>query len=374
MDFHPFYILPLALVAIYGVFILKLFLIYSKAAKAKSSKKHLQSCSIIIPFRNEEKKLNALLESIASLEFPKDHFEIILIDDHSEDLGFEIVEKFIDENPDEPYLVLKNEKREGKKGAIAMGIAKSRFDIILQTDADCVVPSQWIWQMMEPFNQEEVSAVLGKVNMKSNSGYLGKIMALEFASLQASGISLALMQIPIMSNAANMAYRKSRVPENLAGKNSDGGDDVLLIQSLSKADPLSVKVALDSVVSTLVPETVLEFFKQRLRWGSETPNYPLTQGKWIAALVFLLSLSQVFLLLLGIWKPGFFILFGFIYFLKLIPDYLLLKAYLKNEQDKNLLVWVPLMAVVYPFYISITVLYILFGSANLHWKDRPMRR
>ena len=41
--------------------------------------------SILVPFRNEAENLPILLESIAKLKYPKDLFEVLLIDDASEE-------------------------------------------------------------------------------------------------------------------------------------------------------------------------------------------------------------------------------------------------------------------------------------------------
>ena len=43
------------------------------------------SFSIIVPFRNEEKNLRTLLRSISDLNYPKELFELIMVDDFSKD-------------------------------------------------------------------------------------------------------------------------------------------------------------------------------------------------------------------------------------------------------------------------------------------------
>lgn len=332
-----------------------------------------ENCSIIIPFRNEEENLVKLIQSLLSVDFPKENFEVVFVDDHSEDNSSKIVKKAIDENPNLFLKLLSLEKGQGKKEAIALAIAEAEYDIILQTDADCIVLVNWIREMMTPFVNNRVSAVLGKVQMVSNGSILGDLMALEFTSLQASGISLAIMKVPIMSNGANMAYRKSRMPVKVPGENWASGDDAFLIQSLSKKDKESVEVNLNSKVITKVPKSLKEFLKQRLRWGSKTPDYPLQQGKWISILVFLTCLAQVIIFAITLWNPLMFALCGLIYLLKAIPDYLLIDAYLKNQPDKNLLKWIPLLSLIYPFYISFTALYIIVGTSGIKWKDRPIR-
>ncbi len=333
-----------------------------------------EKCSIIIPFRNEEENLPSLFQSLKEQNFSKDKFEILLVDDHSADNGGVLALAFADENPSINITLLRNQDQGGKKRAIALGLSKAKNDLILQTDADCIVPKNWIKQMQYPFKNIEITAVIGRVEMKSTGKFWSNLMALEFVSLQASGIGLALMKVPVMSNAANLAYRKSQIPNNIGGENWETGDDAFLIQTLSKRNNNSVTVSLHSKVISKVPNTLCEFFNQRLRWGSKTPDYPLKQGKWIAVLVFLLSLCQILLLPLSFFHSPYWIVLACIYLFKILPDFLLLKTYLNNENQKSLLKWMPILALFYPFYIVVTALYILFASGSLKWKGRSIRR
>lgn len=375
MNLHFYLISSIALflVLTYGLFIRKLYFLLSKNGANDEEKTIEEMCSIIIPFRNEENHLPALFESLLKLDYPRGKFEILLVDDHSTDKSGNLVLAFADKNPLMDICLLKNQNEYGKKKALAMGLSKAKNDIVLQTDADCIVPQNWIYQMMVPFENKEVKAVMGKVEMRSTGKVLEDLMALEFVSLQASGIGMGLMKLPIMSNAANLAYKKSQIPEKIGGENWETGDDAFLIQTLSKGNKNSVAVSLVSKVKTSLPGSLGAFFRQRLRWGSKTPDYPLKQGKWIAGLVFLLSLWQIFLLPLSLIYSPYWFVFWAIYLFKILPDFLLLKTYLANGDQQKLLRWIPLLAFCYPFYIVITALYLAFASGSLKWKGRFIR-
>ncbi len=372
MDFYPFFFISLILALIYGLLILKLASLLKNFKAPKPDFSSYQNCSILIPFRNEENQLTKLFNSILELNFPIDSFEIIFIDDHSDDHSSQRIKNFINNNPKHQISLIQNLQGEGKKKAIEQGLLCAKYDIIIQTDADCEVDKDWLKFILLPFENKECNAVVARVKMISDDSISGKLMALEFASLQASGLSLAMMNLPIMSNGANLAYRKSKIPKNIKGQNWASGDDVFLIQSLSMENKDSVAVQPQALVKTNVPGSISEFFKQRIRWGSKTTDYPMKKAKWIAALVFLLSISQILLLTFGFLEPRNFMGFLLIYFIKLIPDYILLRQFLKNEEDKDLLKWVPFLALLYPLYISFTSLYILFGSMGLKWKDRSI--
>ena len=101
--------------------------------------------SIVIPFRNEEDQLTALLQSLAELDYPQEDFELILIDDDSTDASVSIIEGFA-ANHSLPLSILNNDRLSAspKKDALATGIAKARFEWIITTDADCILPKMWL--------------------------------------------------------------------------------------------------------------------------------------------------------------------------------------------------------------------------------------
>ena len=137
--------------------------------------------SIIIPFRNEAENLPELLKSISQIAYPKNKFEIIFVNDDSIDNSVEIVEKFktchagrrVQNLPHHtirqvnrkagsknatPYdsagkqtggldiSIINNQQKSNspKKAAIELAIKKSKFDWIITTDADCVLPVKWL--------------------------------------------------------------------------------------------------------------------------------------------------------------------------------------------------------------------------------------
>ena len=83
-----------------------------------------QKFTVIIPFRNEEKALPSLLKSIQTLKYPYELFEILFVDDASEDDSIEIIEKYLDKLSI-TFTILKNDRITGspKKDAINTAIA-----------------------------------------------------------------------------------------------------------------------------------------------------------------------------------------------------------------------------------------------------------
>ena len=106
--------------------------------------------SIIIPFRNEEENLLGLLKSLYKLNYRKNLFEILLVDDASDDESVEIINRFIDNiaiNSNKIDMqIIKNKRTTNspKKDALTKAIQVSKHEWIITTDADCAVPKLWL--------------------------------------------------------------------------------------------------------------------------------------------------------------------------------------------------------------------------------------
>ena len=117
-----------------------------------------EKISVIVPFRNEESNLLPLL---MSLEKQTDNnYEVIFIDDHSSDNGYNILLQNITK---ENFKLLKLPPNNiGKKTAISYGIKHSNGEIILTIDADCIAPENWVSSMRKYFCKN-TGMVLGPV-------------------------------------------------------------------------------------------------------------------------------------------------------------------------------------------------------------------
>ena len=99
--------------------------------------------TVVIPARNEEKKIGACLDSMKAQTYPTHLFEVIVADDFSTDNTTGIVASFPGGNT--RCIQLKDFIKEGsinsyKKKAIELAIDEAKGDLIVTTDADCIVP------------------------------------------------------------------------------------------------------------------------------------------------------------------------------------------------------------------------------------------
>ena len=332
--------------------------------------------SIIIPARNEEQNINACLQSIAQLNYPNELFEVIVMDDFSTDATVATAQQF----PFVKVLELKtllNEKINSyKKKAIELGIAASTGDYIVTTDADCIVPENWLYNFAFIIQQKPTVFIAAPVAMKKERSAIKVFQSLDFLSLQ--GITAASVGAGFhsMCNGANLCYSKEAFYKVDGFKGVDhiaSGDDMLLMHKLYKQYPNEVHYckAADSIVLTEPVETVAAFFRQRIRWASKADKY---DDKRIFVVLLLVYLLNAWLLVLAV--SCFFIssnlqLLLLALGIKTIAELFFLFPVSQFYQKTKLLIWFPLAQ---PFHIVYTVIAGWLGKfGNYEWKGRTVR-
>jgi len=118
-------------------------------------KEYLPPVSIVVPVLNAEETIETLLESLLKVDYDRDNVDVVVVDGNSKDRTREIIAKY-------PVKLLVEEK-EGLNAARNTGVKNSGNEIIIFTDADCVVPSDWIQKIVKNFNDPRVGCVGGNV-------------------------------------------------------------------------------------------------------------------------------------------------------------------------------------------------------------------
>ena len=121
--------------------------------------------SIVIPYRNEAENLPIILNSIFKLKYPPSKFEIILVNDSSEDDSKKICSEFKTQHPELQISLIENHRISGspKKDAILTAINKAVFPYIITTDADCKLPEFWLQAFNEKVLETGAKLIAGPV-------------------------------------------------------------------------------------------------------------------------------------------------------------------------------------------------------------------
>ena len=174
-----------------------------------------------------------------------------------------------------------------KKYALSQGLQIATGEIIVTTDADCIMGPGWISALMAEFGPD-TGLVSGLTSYyDAGTGAWQGVQALEFFSYAVVAAALIGLKFPVNGNANNLAYRRE-VFDAVAGFASHGGivsgDDDFLIQSIHKQGRWSIRYSVqpDSQVRTEPPLSVRHFWEQRKRWASKCSLYQPKQTAFLA--------------------------------------------------------------------------------------------
>ncbi len=364
-------IIAFVILALYVVLIGSLFYGFQKMKPFASDEVVPKtSFSIVVPFRNEAENLPKLLHTLSFLDYPKDLFEVILVDDESED-------NYTITNYEFSISVIQNIRKSNspKKDAIETAIEVAKHDWVITTDADCLVQKNWLKTIDAYIQKENKRMVAAGVCYLPQKGFLHAFQNLDFLSLQGATIGSFGLEKPFMCNGANFAYEKKFFLE-LNGfegnSNMASGDDVFLLQKAVLKNKNAVGFCLNygSVVATQSENSWNNLFQQRVRWAAKSTGYSSWFGKLTALVVFSTNVTwiAVFVLwLLGNVNQNWFALFVA---LKFIVDLVLLQKTASFFRTK--LQWLFLASFLYPFFSSAVAVYSFFGKFT--WKGRNFRK
>ncbi len=371
-------VIILILVIHYLIFLLKIFFGLSKLSNQKQENLLNEFISIIIPFRNEEKNILKTYESLINQNYPKEKFEIIFVNDNSDDKSLQLLENI--QNPENVFVYSVPDNysiNAHKKRAIRFGIEKSKGEIIVTTDADCVHQKDWLLNLLNYFD-DKTAFVSGPVEFIYDSNLFSEMQRLEFAGLVITGAGLIGADNPVICNAANIAYRKN-VFEEVGGftyqMSLSSGDDELLMQKIHRDTNYKIKFAADknAIVLTEANSTLKDFYYQRKRWASKGLFYGDSLLLFKLILIFFFYLSLIIQPVFGIFlSTKFFLTFLISVLIKICGEYFVLKRGVRILFEAKILKSFLITEILQVPYILISGFMGMFG--NLIWKNRKIKR
>jgi glycosyltransferase involved in cell wall biosynthesis len=112
--------------------------------------------SVVIPFYNAERHIEQCIESILSQSYPREHYEIIMVDNNSTDKSAAIVRRYY------PRVKLISEDKQGAYSARNKGLGEAKGEIIAFTDPDCAPSRDWLQEIATAMDSSNVDIVIGR--------------------------------------------------------------------------------------------------------------------------------------------------------------------------------------------------------------------
>ncbi|WP_160714496.1 glycosyltransferase [Chitinophaga solisilvae] len=321
-----FLIIVIALALGYGVLMLwyslgwKKLPVFPAAIHSGGSTK----VTVIIPARNEAGNLPALLKALQAQTYPADMLEVIVIDDFSTDDTAAVVIASGAANIHllqlKDHLSATERLNSYKKKAIEIAVAQATGQLIVTTDADCVMGPRWIEVMVQFYEKRRPKFIAAPVSFYKEHNFFRKLQSLDFMTMQGITGAAAWLRAGAMCNGANLAYEREAFYEvgGFSGiDNIASGDDMLLMYKIYSAYPDRVMYLKNEevIVRTLPVDTLKDFMNQRIRWSSKADKYDDKRITWVLLLVYLFNVGMLITGIIALvhpaWWPAFLILLLF---------------------------------------------------------------
>lgn len=337
--------------------------------------------SIIIPARDESANITACLNSILKQNYPKELTEVLVVNDHSADDTAAIVSEFASKYS---FIRLINlaDHLNGKainaykKRAIEIGVAQSKGNWMVTTDADCFVRPDWLKLLDQYIQEKNPVLVAAPVMFTNRNTVIGIFQSLDFISLQGITAAAVAAGYHSMCNGANLAYEKKAFYAVGQFKGIDhlaSGDDMLLMHKIKQQYPTQLGYLFSPkvIVETSPMPNWASFFQQRIRWASKADKYTEKSIFWVLALVYFFNASLLFAGMIAFFMDGlcFSVLAAVV--AKTVIELLFMIPVARFYGSTQILFYFPLMQPLHIFYTAIAGCLGKFGKYQ--WKNRVVR-
>ena len=235
----------------------------SKKSPINPSPKELPTVSIIVPCFNEEKTVIGTLKSLMQLNYPKDKFSVVFVDDGSRDNTYAKVERFAVKYAGR--IKVMQQKNQGKHVAVNNAISVINSEIVGCLDADSYVSSDALLKMIPYFTDQKVMAVTPAMKVFKPSSILEKMQKAEY------DIGIFFKKIFGDLNAIHVTpgpfslFRRSIFDKIGLFKKAYNTEDMEIAFRIQSHKGL-IKNCPNAYVYTVPPKTIKKLYVQRTRW------------------------------------------------------------------------------------------------------------
>jgi len=360
----PRIILPITAVSlIFYLYYVRIFYLGLRNRDKNSGNLRKKTVSVVVAARNEEKNIARLLTVLLNQDYPPEMFEIIIADDDSQDETKQIVKRFSEKWENIKLVEVKDREKaiSPKKNALGQAIAIAKGEIIVTTDADCLVGKNWLKAMTSAFDEKTVMvAGFSQTNVRNwkTEKAVRKFEHFDFLVLFFAAAGAISKGKYFSCSGQNLAYRRDAF-EKVGGfeqiKHLVSGDDVNLMQLMRKLKrKIKFCYSPHGFAITKPIDSWRDFFNQRSRWASNSKWQLFLNPEFFVYLFFVFSATVLpFFLLFFAWKWAFLFIA-----VKFVSDYYFIRfAFGVFEIERVKLRFYPVWFFLQPLYIiTVTIL------------------
>ena len=296
----------------------------SSEYRVVSSEEGCPGVSVLVCAHNEAYNLSAYLYALLSQDYPT--YEVIVVDDGSEDKTREVIESYMvqDKRLRITFVPKEARVRSTKKLALTLAAKAAQYDYLLLTDADCTPEStHWISEMMRGFMPSTEYRVQSTENRKLTThysllntkeivlgfgayfyekGFVNRLVRYDTLFNGLHYLSAAAHGHPYMGVGRNLAYKKELFFKTGGFKkmmNNRAGDDDLFVNHVANRKNTAVVCSRDSITWSPSKTTMRDWWQQKRRHLSVSHDYrlgtkirlalePMSRGLFYLAVIALL--------------------------------------------------------------------------------------
>lgn len=346
--------------------------VFSKVKKKdhKPTSSHKPHISVIVCAKNEAKNLSDFLPSILEQEYP--NFELVLINDGSNDNTLKVMQRFKASHNNVKIVNVKNIETfwGNKKYALTLGIKAATHNHLLFTDADCKpVSKQWITEMSSHFSKDHHIVLGYGTYAKVKKSFLNKLIRFETLMTAVQYFSYSTLGTPYMGVGRNLAYTKDlffKARGFMDHMHIKSGDDDLFVNQIGNAKNTTICLSKDSFTESIPKKTYREWIIQKSRHISTAkyykPKHKAALGLFFMSQILFFVVGAALLSTLFYWK---FVL-GLIVVRYLIV-FINLTLASKKLNEKDLIPFVPLLEI-FLIATQFSIFIKSFISRPTYWK------
>ncbi len=218
--------------------------------------------SIIVPAYNAERTMKMCIESLLNLDYPKNRYEIIIVDNNSKDNTADIIRQY-------PVLYLLEDQIQTSYASRNRAIKHAKGDILAFTDSDCIADSNWLKEGVKSFEDGEVVGLGGNVLSYKPEHYIEKYQDRKKVFDRTNAMSKeALKAGKANVITANAIYRRDLFSEVGLFKNEiTGGGDREFSLRVQQDHKGKLVYNPDAIIYHKHRTTLFSFCEQYYRYG-----------------------------------------------------------------------------------------------------------
>ena len=228
--------------------------------------------SVMVPAHNESIVIKRTVKALLAFDYPKDKYEIIVINDNSSDDTKETLIQIQKNNPDRKIIAINTDKvvgGTGKSNALNIGFSMASGSVIAVYDADNTPESNALTLLVQNLmSDDKLGAVIGKFRTRNrNASLMTRFVNIETLAYQCMNqagrwLFFNLCTIP----GTNFVIRRSII-EAIGGWDTKALSEDTEISFRIYRMGYKIKFMPLAVTWEQEPHLLRVWFKQRTRWA-----------------------------------------------------------------------------------------------------------